>query len=269
MGYRIGNGILTLAIAAGLPLAAQPPGGGRGGPPQTAKAAAPIDLTGYWVSIVNEDWRYRMVMPAKGDYMGVPMTPESKRVADAWDPAKDEGAGDLCKAYGAPSILRQPEHLHFTWQDDQTLRMDADAGTQTRLFHFGNWKAPAGPPTLQGDSVAAWEITRGAGRAPRPDPNAPFLELTDDSPQSKGSLKVTTSHLKAGYLRKNGVPYSENAAMAEYYDMIKERTGNVMLVVTETVTDPQYLREPFIITSHFKKQADDAGWKPTPCSVRW
>ncbi|PWU03507.1 MAG: hypothetical protein C5B51_19000 [Terriglobia bacterium] len=261
MRYRVSSGLLALAIGAALPLAAQPPAGGRGGPPPTAKAAAPIDLTGYWVSIVNEDWRYRMVMPAPGDYQGVPMNVESRKVADTWDPAKDEAAGELCKAYGAPAILRVPGHLRFTWQDDQTMRMETDAGTQTRLFHFGNWKAPAGPPTLQGDSLASWEVRGGGRGGPAPDPNAP--------PQGKGSLKVTTTHLKAGYLRKNGVPYSENALLTEYYDMLKEQNGDVMLVVTSVVADPQYLREPFIVTSHFKKQANDAGWKPTPCSVRW
>jgi hypothetical protein len=91
----------------------------------------------------------------------------------------------------------------------------------------------------------------------------------DAPPQGKGSLKVTTSHLKAGYLRKNGVPFSENAALTEYFDMLKEHNGDVMLVVTIVVDDPMYLREPFIITSHFKKQTDDAGWNPTPCSSRW
>jgi hypothetical protein len=202
-----------------------------------------------------------MVMPPPGDYNGVPMTAEARKVADACDPAKDESAGDLCKAFGAPALLRVPEHLHITWQDDQTMRLDTDAGTQTRLFHFGNWKAPAGPPTLQGDSAAQWEVKGGGRGGPPPDPNAP--------PQGKGSLKVTTSHLKAGYLRKNGVPYSENAALMDYFDMIKERNGDLMLVVMTVVTDPQYLREPFIITSHFKKQAGDAGWKPTPCSVKW
>jgi hypothetical protein len=258
---RISNRLLVLVIAATLPLAAQPPEGGRGGPPANAKARAPIDLTGYWVSVVDEDWRFRMVMPPAGDYNGVPMTAEARKVADAWDPAKDEAAGDLCKAFGAPALLRVPEHLHFTWQDDQTLRLDTDAGTQTRLFHFGNWKAPAGPPTLQGDSLAQWEVKGGGRGGPPPDPNAP--------PQGKGSLKVTTSHLKAGYLRKNGVPYSENASLMEYFDMIKERNGDLMLVDMIVVTDPQYLREPFIITSHFKKQDSDAGWKPTPCSVKW
>src|ERR1700719_2219588 len=147
--------ILVLTIALTLPLLAQR----GGGPPPSAnaKAAAPIDLTGYWVSIVNEDWRFRMVMPPPGDYMGVPMTAEAKKVADAWDPDKDEASGERCKFYGAPALLRVPGHLHITWQDDRTMREDTDAGTQTRLFHFGDWKAPAGPSTLQGDSVASWE----------------------------------------------------------------------------------------------------------------
>ncbi|HYK59704.1 MAG TPA: hypothetical protein VEV85_09750 [Bryobacteraceae bacterium] len=252
---------LAVALFTILPLEAQRGGGGRGGPAQSAQAAAPVDLTGYWVSIVNEDWRYRMVMPAPGDYQGVPMTAEARRVADAWNPAKDEASGDECKAYGAPALLRVPEHLHIAWQDAQTLRLETDAGKQTRLFHFGDWKAPTGPPALQGDSAAVWEVpARGRGAAP-PDPNAP--------PQGKGSLKVTTTHLKPGYLRKNGVPYSENAVLTENYDMIKEHNGDIMLVVTIVTTDPQYLREPFIITSHFKKQASDSGWNPTPCSAKW
>src|SRR3954470_18809632 len=169
---------------------------GRGAPPapQTARAAAAIDLTGYWVSIVTEDWRYRMVTPARGDYQGVPMTPEARKIADGWDPAKDEASGELCKAYGAPALLRVPGRLHITWQDDQTLRMDSDAGKQTRIFHFGDWKAPAGPRTIQGDSVAEWQAGGGRG-------------ATD------GTLQVTTSNLKAGFLRKNGVPYSENASL--------------------------------------------------------
>jgi len=238
--------VVLPSIGVPLTLRAAPPQGARGGATQSPREAALIDLTGYWVSVVDEDWRFRMVTPAPGDYQGVPMNNASKQVADGWDPAKDEAAGEQCKSYGAPALLRVPGHLHFTWQDDRTLRVDLDSGTQTRLFHFGDWKAPAGPSTLQGDSLAAWEGRGG-----------------------KGSLKVTTSHLKAGYLRKNGVPYSDNATLAEYYDVIKERNGDEMLVVTIVTTDPQYLREPFIITSHFKKQANDAGWKPTPCSSRW
>jgi hypothetical protein len=246
MRHRTLKTLFALTIAA-IPVLAQGRGGRGGGPPQNPQASAPIDLTGYWVSIVNEDWRYRMVTPAPGDYQGVPMTPAAITVARTWDPAKDEASGDQCKSYGAPALLRVPEHLHITWADDKTLRMEADAGTQTRLFHFGDWKAPGGAPTLQGDSVADWELQRPTG----------------------GSLKVITSHLKAGYLRKNGVPYSENTALTEYYDVLKEHTGDVMMVVTIVVNDPMYLREPFIITSHFKKLAGDAGWKPTACSAKW
>jgi hypothetical protein len=217
-------------------------------PPANPKAGAPIDLTGYWVSVVTEDWRYRMVTPAPGDYQSVPMTAAARKVADTWDPARDEAAGEQCKSYGAPALLRVPEHLHITWEDDKTLRMDTDAGRQTRLFHFGDWKAPAGPATLQGDSLASWALEREA---------------------KHGSLKVLTSHLKAGYLRKNGVPYSENAALAEYFDVVHEHTGDTWMVVTIVVTDPMYLREPFIISSQFKKQDGDAGWNPTACSARW
>jgi hypothetical protein len=249
---RVSIKLLPLAaLVVTLPLAAQRPraGGAAGG--GTPKASAPVDLTGYWVSVVNEDWRYRMVTPAPGDYQGVPMTATARKVADAWDPAKDEASGEQCKSYGAPALLRVPEHLHLTWEDDQTLRLDTDAGKQTRLFRFtgGNpmmtdVKAASGPHSLQGDSQASWE-----GRP--------------------GTLKVTTTNLTAGYLRKNGVPYSENANLTEYYDMVKEGNGDTMLVVTIVVVDPTYLRESFVITSHFKKQANEAGWSPSACSAKW
>jgi hypothetical protein len=228
-------------------------GRGRGGAApqaQTPKGAALIDLTGYWVSVVTEDWRYRMVTPARGDYQGVPMTPAARAIADTWDPAKEEAAGDLCKSYGAPALLRVPGRLHITWQDDQTLKMDSDAGRQTRMFHFGNWKAPAGPHTIQGDSAAEWEAGGGRG-------------ATD------GTLKVTTSNLKAGFLRKNGVPYSENTILTEYYELITEPSGSPLLVVTIVTTDPEYLRQPFVITSQFKKESSDAKWNPTACSAKW
>jgi hypothetical protein len=225
--------------------------GGGGAAPQNAKAAAVFDPTGYWVSVITEDWRYRMVTPTQGDYQGVPMTPEARKVANAWDPNKEDASDDVCKSYGAPALLRVPNRLHITWQDDQTLQMESDAGKQTRTFHFGDWKPAAGaPPTLQGDSVAQWE--RGGGRG-----------ATD------GSLKVTTTHLRAGFLRKNGVPYSENANLVEYYDLIKQPNGDPLMVVTIITTDPTYLTQPFVVTSQYKKEASDAKWKPAACSAKW
>jgi len=256
MASRISNRAGSLAIVAALLLAqhgllAQGRGGrGGGGQNQTPKAAAPVDLTGYWVSLVTEDWRYRMVTPLPGDYQGVPMTPEARQIADTWDPAKAAASGDPCRSYGAPTSLRVPGRLHITWQDDQTLRLDTDAGKQTRTFHFGAWKAPEGPATLQGDSKAEWQ--RGGGRG-----------------SNGGWLKVDTSHLKAGLLRKNGVPYSEETTLEEYFDLIKLPNGDPLLVVTTVTTDPKYLRQPFIITSHFRKEASDAKWHPTECSATW
>jgi hypothetical protein len=214
---------------------------GRGapnGPPPTAKAAAPADLTGYWVAYVTEDWRFRMLTPAKGDYQGVPMNDQGRKIADAWDPAADEAAGNQCKAYGAGAIMRMPARFHITWQDDNTMKVESDAGMQSRTFHFLAATAQAGPRTLQGDSNAQWQ--------------AP-------------ALKVTTTNLKPGYLRKNGVPYGENATVTEYFDIAPGPNNGQILLVTTIVDDPQYLQQPFIVSSQFKKEADGSKWDPTPC----
>src|SRR5580658_3191422 len=139
-----------LALSLG---AAQPPGGAAA----TAKASAPIDITGYWVAFVTEDWRFRMITPRKGDYQPVPMTDQARKIADAWDPAADETAGNQCKAYGAGAIMRLAARFHITWEDDNTLRVESDYGMQTRLFHFNGSQSLAGERTWQGYSKAEWE----------------------------------------------------------------------------------------------------------------
>jgi hypothetical protein len=248
--------VASIAVTMPAPVEGQR-GGAPGGPPPSPRAAAPIDLTGYWVSVVSEDWRYRMVTPAKGDYQGVPMTPDAVKVADAWDPAADTAGGNQCKSYGAPAIMRVPGRVHLTWQDDNTLRLDADAGTQTRTFRFDK-PATKSDPSWQGESVASWETPNtGRGRAARP-----------DAPKT-GSLKVVTTNMRAGYLRKNGVPYSESAVLTEYFDLARTTTGDQLLVVTAIVDDGKYLRQPFIVSTQFKKQADAKGWDPSPCSATW
>jgi hypothetical protein len=230
--------------------------GGRGGPPPTARAAAAFDMAGYWVSIVSEDWRWRM-FPNKGDYGGVPLNADARRIADAWDPAKDEAAGEQCKAYGAPNIMRIPGRLHVTWQDDQTLKVETDAGKQTRLFRFA--ETPAAGADLQGNSKAEWEFAR---------PGLGFAIAGDRGPSQAGSLKVTTTNLRPGYLRRNGIPYSANAKLTEYYDLVKQPNGDTYLVITSQVDDPTYLSQPLITAVHFKKQAGAAGFSPAPCAVR-
>src|SRR5207237_2065691 len=109
------------------------------------------------VSVIKEDWKFRMVTPNKGILETLTLNAEGRRVAGTWDPAKDEAAGEQCRAYGAPTIMRLPGRLHITWENDTTLRIDTDAGTQTRLFHFGAAQPPTGEPTWQGNSAAQWE----------------------------------------------------------------------------------------------------------------
>jgi hypothetical protein len=74
--------------------------------------------------------------------------------------------------------------------------------------------------------------------------------------------------MKPGYLRRNGVPYSANATLTEYFDKIDEPNGDSYLLVTTTVEDPTYLGQPYLTASHFKKQANAAGWNPSACTAK-
>lgn len=249
---------LILAVFAIAPAVfAQFPGGPPPGPPKPAKETGPIDPTGYWVSIVTEDWRFRMIAAPKGDFAGVPLNAEGAKVANQWDPAKDEAAGNQCKAYGAAGLMRMPTRLHITWQDDNTLKIETDAGTQTRLLHFGREKMPSGPPTLQGYSTARWLGPAGG---------IGYFGVAFD-PTKGGSLEVNTSHLSAGYLRRNGVPYSDKTTVQEFYDVIHEQEADWLIVKT-IVSDPVYLTRTMITSTHFRKQPDATGWHPTACYDR-
>jgi len=259
----------ALAVLLGLAVPGEVQAQGRGraagaGPALTARAAAPEDLTGYWVSVVTEHWHLRMLVPPKGEYAMLPLNAEARRVAGTWDPAKDQASGNECRSYGAAAIMRVPGRLHIHWADDNTLQVDIDSGTQTRHFRFSN-AAPAalgreaGAPNSaaalarewQGYSVAAWAALGGRGRGA--------------AAGGSGHLKVTTSRMRPGYLRKNGVPYGENATLEEHFDTFSEPNGDTWLVDTSIVTDPQYLTQPYVTTNHFKKIPERSGWDPTPC----
>ena len=234
--------VFVLALAGPAPLRAQR----QNGPATTsARDRAPIDLTGYWVSYVTENWRYRMVTPAKGEYRRIPASPAALPLINAWDPAADERAGNQCRSYGAAAIMSVPGRLHITWQDADTLRVETDAGTQTRLFHFAP-RAASSPPSWQGQSTATWEPAAGGG-----------------------SLRVVTSHMRAGYLRKNGVPYSDRATVTEHFDVAPLADNGRLLLVTAIVEDPVYLTGPYVVSPHFKKEPDGSKWDPTPCSSTW
>jgi hypothetical protein len=228
-------------------------GSSRNAGAPNAKAGSLIDLTGYWVSLVDADWRWRMMTPAKGDYASLPLNAEGRQIADSWDPAKDEREGNQCRAYGAAAIMRIPERLHIYWSNDNTLRMDTDAGMQTRLFHFDGSKWQGGAPQWQGDSVATWEKIGRVG--------APVAG-------TGGALHVVTTHMRPGYLRKNGVPYSGDAILTEYYNRF-DRNGVSYLIVTSIVDDPKYLNLQFNTSEEFKREPDASKWNPAPCRPLW
>jgi len=259
---------LSLPIAAHV--AAQGPQPAPGAAAGTARAAAPYDMTGYWVSEVTEKWRFRMIVPDKGDYTQVPLNPEGRKLANAWDPARDQASGEACRSYGAAALLQVPGRLHIYWQDDSTLRLDTDSGTQTRLFRFGGAPSPNAAPSWQGQSVAMWGGTEPRDRrdgqgGPVQDPTG-RLVVAQAQRREADFLKVSTTRMRPGYLQKNGVPYSGDALVEEYFDVFSDPyTRNTWLVMTTVVTDPRYLIEPLIMHAHFKKLPDASGWDPTPC----
>jgi hypothetical protein len=231
--------------------------------PPTARAAAPVDFTGYWVSPVMEDWRWRMVTPLKGDAASIPVNAAARAAIDTWDPAADEAAGDSCKAYGPPGLLRLPGRLRIRWQDDDTLEIAADAGEQTRLLRFNAAPPDGVGPSRQGHTRAGWSY-----QTARPGPAGVPLGMAPGRPAPSRTLEATTTQLLPGYLRKNGIPYSAETTVQEFFDRFTEPDGTEWFTVTTIVTDPVYLGVPFVTTTDFRKERDGARWDPRPCAVR-
>jgi hypothetical protein len=331
--------VFVIALGAiwltNAPVAAQQRGGQAAAPAgATPQSTAPFDITGYWVSVVSEDWRWRMVTPSIGDVDGVPLNPAGLKTALAWDYQKDVAtAGAQCKAYGAGAIMRMPTRIHVTWADPMTLKVETDAGQQTRTFWFDPAKiANPGPRTLQGNSIAQWldvnagrggggrggaaaaaananaeeaaplgaaaQLAQGGGaaaNAPPPGQGRVGGPVAVDAlgangaggagggaggggrggarggggraAYGNGALKVVTTNVRAGYLRKNGVPYSDNAVVTEYFDRLPGPNNTQWLIVRTTIDDPTYLNGPFTVSSNFKLEPDAAKWRPEACQI--
>lgn len=246
------KGLYRLAAVWALTLVVVLPGQAADAPQVSAREAAPHDLTGYWVALVTEDWRFRMLVAPAGDYQGINLTPLGQQVANAWDPDADIAGGQACKAYGAGGLMRIPTRLDIRWQDADTLSVATDAGEQTRLFKFGPAQDGSGAGTLQGVSNARWDLQR-AGRG---------------GPVVNGTLEVLTSAMAPGYLRRNGVPYSEQAKLTEYIEMVTEENGDQYLIVISVLEDPVYLAQSVLTSTNFKREASDSGWTPSACVAK-
>lgn len=281
--------VFALTVIAGRSdLAGQGRPGGPPQPPRPARELAPVDLTGTWVSVVTEDWRWRMVTPPRGDVASIPVNAEGRKVAASWNLEADNAAGNQCKAYGVGGIMRQPGRIRVSWQDDQTLKLEFDAGTQTRILNFDRTRQPSAERTLQGFSLAQWEgpgVGRGAGPVDprvtgggmlsRELPGGGGGGLRGGPPprqlaqiNSGGDMRIVTTNFRDGYLRKNGVPYSEQATITEYIHRLPTHpNGDNWLHVITIVEDPRYLTQPFYTSTSFRREASDANFKPSPCAT--
>jgi hypothetical protein len=164
--------------------------------------------------------------------------------------------------------MRMPIRLRVSWQDDTTLKFETDNGQQVRLFRFNPSQPPAGEPQWQGQSVASWEtVTEGQGIAPAGGGGGGGRGGANAAPQLTGSMKVVTTRMRPGYMRRNGVPYTSGAVLTEFFDRSDETSGDVWLIVTSTLHDPTYLAQPLMTSTHFKKEADGSKWNPRPCEV--
>jgi len=248
--------VLVLAISCFDTSVAQSPPGG----PDTrnARERALIDITGQWVAVVNEDWLWRMVTPPVGDTASVPLNPAGRAAALAWDRERDVADNRLCRAFGPPGLIRQPTRIRIDWEDDAALSLQFDAGTQTRRLQFDSDAEPA-ELSLQGHSVAAWTRTTQARGL-----------FGGGSDTDGGALFVRTSNMTPGYLRPNGVPYSSQAVMKEYFrtfTLAGSLDSVSWLIVTTVVEDPEFLTTEFIFSSQFRKESDRSGWSPRPCEI--
>lgn len=257
---------VTFAVALAMQLAAQQPAAPT--VPATPRTSAPADITGVWVSVVTEDWRWRMVTPAPGDTLGIPVNPGAQKISEAWDYAKDMAAGNACKAYGAGGIMRMPTRLRIGWQNDTTLKVETDAGQQIKLVYFDRSRQPSGPRTLQGHSTAEWVNVFTGGRGGRGAAPAAAGRGGRGAPAyGTGTLRVVTTNLVDGYLRKNGVPYSQNAIVTEHFDRVPGPDDSQWLVVKTIVEDPANLTGPYITSAHFMLEPDESKWRPSACEI--
>lgn len=263
------RGLLGLGVILGIVATADSHAQGFGSFTQqasptavSARARAPFDPAGYWVALVTRDWRLRMVVPGKGEYDGIPINLAAKEFADAWNPATDVAADKQCEAYGGGIIMDVPERLQITWRDDNTLQVRTDSGMQTRELHFEPDPAQAyAQASWQGYSTAVWQTHYV------PPPNVFRAEIQPPKPPPWGTIKVTTTRMLPGLIRKNGVPYSGQSSLVEYWEDQKGPTQAEYLIVSAVLTDPVYLRDGYYYTANFQREPNADKWDPTSCSL--
>ena len=225
-------GLVLVALAAPCaPVAAQ-----NQQAPQTA-----ADLAGEWGMRQHEDQPERGPGPDLGDYLGLPINEAARRKADSWDASILTLAEHQCKPHPSTYALRGPQNLRI-WKE-----VDAASQKVVAIATHGSWMSPLRTIWLDG--------------RPHPPEYAPHTFMGFSTGKWEGNtLTVTTTHIKQGWIRRNGIAHSDQATMTEHYI----RHGSVLTVVT-MVTDPVYLTEPLYRSSNWE-WAPEQNIGPYPCA---
>jgi hypothetical protein len=190
-------------------------------------AAAQVDLSGIWQPRFHEDQPERLPGPELGDYVGLPITDTARRWAESWDPSRLTVPEHQCQVHIAPYIYRGPLNLRI-WEEK-------DPSTQ-RLTALRQY-------------ISTYEQSRTIwmdGR-PHPSPNAAHTWMGFSTGRWDGdSLIVTTTHIKQGWIRRNGLPQSDRTTLTEHFI----RHGSILTHVS-IATDPVFLTEPLVKTQNF------------------
>jgi hypothetical protein len=194
-------------------------------------ARAQADVAGVWQPRYHEDQPERIPGPALRDYLGLPITDGARQYADSWDPSRITLPEEQCRVHVSPYILRGPLNLriwtekHPKTQDLLAIKMYSSTYEQTRTI---------------------WMDGR-----PHPSPNHAHTWMGFSTGRYNGDmLVVETTHIKHGWLRRNGLPMSDRATLTEYI----VRNGDIMTHITVLV-DPVYLTEPLVRSQEFVRSA--------------
>jgi hypothetical protein len=219
------------AIAmAGVPLFAQ--NGGRG----------PMDLSGEWAPQFHEDQPERIPGPDIGDYLGLPINEAARLHGDSWDASILTLPEHQCKPHPADYSPRGPANLRI-WRD-----IDHDTQNLIAIHTHISWQQPE--RTIWMD-----------GRPHPPEYAAHTWQGFSTGKWDGDMLTVTTTHLKMGWIRRNGIPRSDKATLTEHF----VRHGDYLTLIS-VVNDPVYLTEPFVRTTNWVNDPHQI-IAPYPCQA--
>ena len=206
-----------------------------------ARAAAQVDFSGEWAPRFHEDQPERVPGPELGDYLGLPINEAARLRADSWDASMQTLPEWQCRPHSADYIWRGPSPLTIRKEENPLTR-------EITAFHAEWLRSIDNPIYLDGrqhppdDALHSW-----GGFA--------------TGKWEGDMLTVTVTHLKEGYIRRNGMPRSDQATVTEHW----MRHGDFLTVVT-IVNDPVYLTEPFIRTTDYELDLHQHV-PPYPCEM--